>query len=92
MFTYGPQVWRGEHIGLLVRRRKWHVAEYNRIIASRDQLPSELAREALTQHKAAIGEIDALLDKQEPAWGPEREITEHYAEFQHPEALAQRQP
>lgn len=72
------QLQGGAFVGLLARRRKWHQAEYNRILASRDLLPSEQAREALAQHRACIWEIDAIMAKEEPAWGPEREITEKF--------------
>lgn len=75
------QLQSGAFAGLLHRRRKWHKAEYNRILASRDQLPSELAREALAQHRACILEIDAIMAKDEPVWGPEREITEKFLDW-----------
>lgn len=77
-------------LGLLLRRRKWHLAEYNRIVATWDQLPSELAQVAVAQHRSAIAELDAFGAGLEPDWGSEEEETRKYLE--HPPAETVQEP
>ena len=74
----------GQLTGLMFRRRKWHLAEYNRIVATADRLPSEQAAVACRAHLTAIYEIEALLKREEPNWGSERAITESYLEDAEP--------
>ena len=77
---YSGQVSIAQLVGLLFRHRKWHACEHNRI-ASRSGLQSEAALEALAQHRGAFMAIEALLRRDEPDWGPEREITESFLEM-----------
>ena len=74
----------GALTGLMFRRRKAHLAEYNRIVATADQLPSEQAAVACRSHIVAIAELEALLRREEWDWGGEREITETYLEDAEP--------
>lgn len=78
-------------VGLLHRRRKWHLAEHNRILASLDRLHSEAARLALESHRAAIAEIDAIGNWREPEWGPEEEETRKYLEHSPAETVQEQE-
>jgi len=68
------------------RRRRWHVAEYNRIKASLDLFTGpdmeRMASEALLMHKTALIELYALSGLEEPDWGGERDITEQFLEWE----------
>ena len=73
-------------VGLMQRRRRWHVAEYNRIKASLDLFDGpdmeRKASEAMLMHKTALIELSALGNLTEPDWGDEREITEKFLELE----------
>ena len=75
----------GMVLGLIFRRRKWRVAEHNRILASWDSIPESRRRDALDgllQHKAAVVELEALIAGAEPVWGNERGITEQFLSWE----------
>ena len=70
-------------VGLLFRRKKWHAAEYNRIVATQDG-GTPAVRDAMVLHQGAMAEIDALMARQEADWGGERDITETFLNWEHP--------
>ena len=78
-----------EIVGITFRRLKWHVAEYNRIAASRDLL-KEQAREvekALYGHRITADECAAIMTGVEPDWGGEKDITLAYLDWDGSDAL-----
>ena len=76
---------------LVQRRLNWHTAEYNRIRASWASLSKEaqeLGSQAMEQHRIAAMECEHILQRREPEWGNERDITERFLEPQSEEAVA----